>query len=167
MAGEPGGGVVTDTWPPLMPTALATRYCGFKGQSALRKAYHDGKIRPAGRRGGTGTLMWRREDLDSLRLHGIVAYHEWEAPEIVAPSTSGTYLAVFSVWCKIGKSLDIARRLQDFNLPGPMRLVGHLPSMDAERELHERFRALRTNGEWFRFEGELVEYVRKLQEGAP
>ena len=37
---------------------------GFKTTGALRKAKLEGRIAPVGRRGGTGTWMWSRDDLD-------------------------------------------------------------------------------------------------------
>jgi hypothetical protein len=52
----------------LMPTRAAATYCGYSNPSSLRKACFDGKVVPAGRRGGTGTLMWRRSDLDAFLL---------------------------------------------------------------------------------------------------
>jgi len=60
------------TWPPLLSTAAATRYCGYKSTSALRKAHHEGRIAPVGRRGGNGTCMWSRADLDRF-LRGEAA----------------------------------------------------------------------------------------------
>jgi len=53
---------------PYLTSAEATAYCRFKTSSALRKAYLEGKVRPAGRRGGTGTWMWSVEDLDRFLL---------------------------------------------------------------------------------------------------
>jgi len=47
-----------------MTTAEAAVYCRFKDASSIRKAHHEGKIFPVGRRGGRGTSMWRVEDLD-------------------------------------------------------------------------------------------------------
>ncbi len=52
--------------PALMTTRVASEYCGYRTPGALRKAKRDGKIAPAGRRGGTGPMMWRREDLDEF-----------------------------------------------------------------------------------------------------
>ena len=52
------------TTKPFLTTREATAYCGFKTAGALRKAKLEGRIAPAGRRGGTGTLMWSREALD-------------------------------------------------------------------------------------------------------
>ena len=48
----------------LLTTRMAAVYCGFKSTSALRKAKLEGRITPVGRRGGRGTLMWKREELD-------------------------------------------------------------------------------------------------------
>ncbi len=52
--------------PHFLTTAQATIYCGFKTTGALRKAHLERRIFPVGRRGGTGTWMWRREDLDGF-----------------------------------------------------------------------------------------------------
>jgi len=53
---------------PYLTTAAATAYCGFKTASALRKAHLEGKVHPAGKRGGTGTWMWSVEDLDRFLI---------------------------------------------------------------------------------------------------
>lgn len=54
----------------FLTTADASRYCGYRTTGALRKAAMEGRIEPAGRRGGTGTLMWRKCDLDSFLCDG-------------------------------------------------------------------------------------------------
>lgn len=51
-------------FPPLMTTRVAAVYCGYKTTGALRKAFMEGRVRPAGRRGGRGSYMWAREELD-------------------------------------------------------------------------------------------------------
>ena len=56
--------IAYDTTKPFLTTREAAAYCGFRTSSALRKAKLEGRIVPAGRRGGTGTLMWSREALD-------------------------------------------------------------------------------------------------------
>lgn len=48
-------------WPPIMPTALAARYCSVH-PTTLTRAAAAKELRPAGRRGRT--LTWRREELD-------------------------------------------------------------------------------------------------------
>jgi hypothetical protein len=57
---------VTRAHPPVMATALAAQYCGFGSSRGLLSAFRRGKVFPVGRRGGTGTFTWRREDLDSF-----------------------------------------------------------------------------------------------------
>jgi hypothetical protein len=64
--------VVYATTKPLLTTREATAYCGFKTTAALRKARLEGRIAPAGRRGGSGTWVWAREDLDRF-LRGAPA----------------------------------------------------------------------------------------------
>ena len=54
----------------FLTTADAARYCGYRTTGALRKAAMEGRIEPVGRRGGTGTLMWRRGDLDHFLCDG-------------------------------------------------------------------------------------------------
>ena len=61
------------TTKPFLTTREATAYCGFKTAGALRKAKLEGRIAPAGRRGGTGTLMWSREALDRYLLGNALA----------------------------------------------------------------------------------------------
>src|SRR5579872_3498631 len=64
--GDARDGTAAPGWPPYLTTAEATRYCRFKTTGALRKAAREGRIRPEGRRGGKGTWMWAREELDAF-----------------------------------------------------------------------------------------------------
>ncbi len=48
----------------ILTTTEAAHYLGYKTGSALRKAHLEGRITPAGRRGGTGTWMWSLTELD-------------------------------------------------------------------------------------------------------
>ncbi|MBK7581073.1 MAG: helix-turn-helix domain-containing protein [Myxococcales bacterium] len=66
---------------PYLTTAEAARYLGYRDGSALRKAKLEGRIQPVGRRGGGGTLMWSRSDLDAF-LRG-------EAPRTLDPERPG------------------------------------------------------------------------------
>src|SRR5579863_168513 len=50
----------------VMTTRVAAEYCGFRNSRGLISAYRRGKVRPYGRRGGTGSFVWRREDLDAF-----------------------------------------------------------------------------------------------------
>jgi hypothetical protein len=52
------------SWPDMMTTSVAARYCGFKTTSGLRKARLDGRVTPAGRRGSRGSLTWAKAELD-------------------------------------------------------------------------------------------------------
>jgi hypothetical protein len=49
-----------------LTTREAAIYCAFKTTGAIRKAVMEKRLVPAGRRGGTGTLMFRVEDLDAF-----------------------------------------------------------------------------------------------------
>jgi hypothetical protein len=55
---------------PFLTTREAAMYCGFKTAAGLRKAKLQGRVKAAGRRGGVGSLMWRRSDLDDF-LRGV------------------------------------------------------------------------------------------------
>lgn len=59
--------------------------------------------------------------------------------------------------CKIGMTRNLPRRLHALT---PEELLGTEPGgRQVEARRHEQFAALRTNNEWFRFEGPLVEFV--------
>src|SRR5829696_5907175 len=66
---------------PYLTTREAAAYCGFKTTGALRKAHLEDRVRPVGRRGGKGTWMWSREDLDGF-LRG-------KSPATVSAERSG------------------------------------------------------------------------------
>lgn len=51
-------------------TEEAASYCGFKSTGALRTAKLRGQVKPAGRRGGTGPLMWEIAELDRFLTGG-------------------------------------------------------------------------------------------------
>ena len=53
---------------------------------------------------------------------------------------------------KIGRSIDIERRLQEIRLicPVPLDLLGYVPgSWDVETQYHRDWSSLRRHGEWF------------------
>lgn len=56
-----------------MSAAVAARYCGYKTTAGLRKAHHDRKVFPVGRRGGGGSWTWARTDLDRFLRGGSPA----------------------------------------------------------------------------------------------
>jgi hypothetical protein len=61
-----GKGTPPEDFPPFMPTPLAAYYCGFRNARGLHAAFRKGKVHPWGRRGGSGTYIWRRDDLDEF-----------------------------------------------------------------------------------------------------
>lgn len=73
----------------LLTTRDAAAYCGFKTTGALRKVRLEGRIVPAGRRGGTGTWMWAREELDRFLRGEAPAKMVLERPG--APPEGGTH----------------------------------------------------------------------------
>jgi hypothetical protein len=62
---------------------------------------------------------------------------------------------------KIGRAVDVAKRMARFQTANPKKLalLGTIPNGDREREFHERFKHLRTQGEWFSFEGKLSDFL--------
>jgi hypothetical protein len=68
---------------------------------------------------------------------------------------------------KIGRAKDIEKRLKALQSASdcPLRLLFSLDvhkMVTEERTIHERFKDYRIIGEWFRFEGELYDYVHEL-----
>jgi hypothetical protein len=52
----------------LLTTRQAAEFCAFKTAGAIRKAVMEGRLNPVGRRGGRGTMVFRREDLEAFML---------------------------------------------------------------------------------------------------
>ena len=89
-------------------------------------------------------------------------------------SSSKVYLITCGDQVKIGRSGDPKKRLAQIQggnaclmestlNPAEARLIYEMPGHATEEtELHRRFRAYRTTGEWFRIEGELADYIRGL-----
>ena len=75
------------------------------------------------------------------------------------------YFAICEGFCKIGYSSEPRKRVLGIqsNCPFEVRLlVAIVGGRTKERELHERFKDYKSRGEWFRFEGELQEFVEDL-----
>src|SRR5450432_3694580 len=51
-----------------LTTREAAAYCGYRTPGAIRKAVHQGKLRPAGRRGGTGPQTFEIEELHRFQI---------------------------------------------------------------------------------------------------
>lgn len=61
---------------------------------------------------------------------------------------------------KIGHSKDPRRRVKELNPQFNMKLLCCMSgAQPRERLLHDRFQHLRTANEWFKYEGELKEYI--------
>ena len=76
------------------------------------------------------------------------------------PSTK-TYLIRSGDYCKIGKAVNVRKRLAELQCGNPLPLdLIHAHGHDCEKELHERFAPMREKGEWFRIEGDLANYLR-------
>lgn len=65
---------------PYLTSAEAAIYCGFKTIGGIQQAVRRGKLKPAGRRGGTGTYVFAREDLDSFLTGGLQPHERLFVP---------------------------------------------------------------------------------------
>lgn len=71
---------------------------------------------------------------------------------------------------KIGRAKNVSKRLQALQTSSPavLQLLKAIPieglaaAQALEQALHQQFRSLRLNGEWFRADTILMEYVEKL-----
>src|SRR5690349_12731547 len=72
---------------PFLTTPNAADYLGFKTTGAVRKAVKEGRLRPAGRRGGTGPYVFALAELDRFLLGGGAASLHSDRPG--APSNEG------------------------------------------------------------------------------
>lgn len=66
---------------------------------------------------------------------------------------------------KIGTTRDLHTRISAIRnaSPEPVELLATMPgSRDEEKDLHQRFSHLRTHGEWFRAEAELILFINSL-----
>lgn len=89
-------------------------------------------------------------------------------------SSSRVYLIKCGDQVKIGRSGNPRKRLAQIRGGNACLMESTLDPLDAqliyemaghaaeETELHRRFRAYRTTGEWFRIEGELANYIHSL-----
>lgn len=103
---------------------------------------------------------------------GFPKFGHWQESGVAAAerkreekrSTHKVYFAVAGALVKIGCSANPWARLatlREHNKGTELRacIAG---GFDVERALHQRFAALRVKGEWFRYEGELRDYVVAL-----
>lgn len=80
----------------------------------------------------------------------------------VTLSSEWVYFILSGSFLKIGYSSDLLERVKTYVTGNPdFKLVAVIPgSRELEKKLHSRFDAYRHRTEWFRFEGELVEFVQ-------
>jgi len=67
---------------------------------------------------------------------------------------------------KIGYSKNVRNRLRSLKSESPvkLRLVTYIKGdIEKESEIHSRFERYRIGGEWFKFEGELKDYILNLK----
>ena len=72
--------IMSDPVRHLLTTVEAAAYCGFKSTSAIRKAKLEGRLTPAGRRGGKGTWMWSVDELDRFLVGAPAASFSADRP---------------------------------------------------------------------------------------
>jgi hypothetical protein len=80
----------------------------------------------------------------------------------------GVYFVLFQGFVKIGIPTDIKNRLKSVHSshPLPLTLLGVIPlppkmHRAKERSIHDQFAHLRQQGEWFRAEPELLQYIKE------
>jgi hypothetical protein len=104
---------------------------------------------------------------DTFLLEGDTELRDWfraverEARSAGAGSTLQVYYMRLGNRCKIGWTSNLRRRLKAVQ---PEELLATEPGgVVTEAERHEQFAALRVVGEWFRYEGSLVDHVEALR----
>jgi hypothetical protein len=80
------------------------------------------------------------------------------------PPRKGVYVLGFGVYVKIGISANVDERMVTLQTPEPVQLYALLDGwLREEMELHKRFAEYRLQGEWFRKEGALADWVATLK----
>lgn len=96
--------------------------------------------------------------LEILGLGAIEEYPEWKEQQ----KQGNIYFVRGDDKVKIGFSKDVESRIKDLQASSPLELSLLLTikgTTKTENELHDRFDKYRIRGEWFRYEGELEEFV--------
>lgn len=84
-----------------------------------------------------------------------------EAERLATEAKSRVYYARLGNLVKIGYSIEVKKRMSQIN---PEELLAtEVGGPLAEKARHQQFAHLHYHGEWFRFEGALVEHVQALQ----
>lgn len=91
----------------------------------------------------------------------------WQAAMKAMPIAEGSVVYYMRIGnrCKIGYSTNLGGRLETINPEELLAIEPGGPAQESAR--HAQFRDLHTHGEWFRYEGALVEHVEHLQAAAP
>lgn len=87
----------------------------------------------------------------------------WQMPARPNPNRGprGVYVIGFGPYVKIGITTNLTRRLADLQTPEPVILYAFFEGwLHEELELHKRFAEWRLNGEWFRREGGLDDWIK-------
>jgi hypothetical protein len=92
----------------------------------------------------------RRKEIEQARLF----FERRETWSVV-------YYARLGNRCKIGWTSNLAQRMTDIQPEELLLTERGGPLLESQR--HEQFAALRVVGEWFRFEGSLVDHVEALR----
>jgi hypothetical protein len=68
---------------------------------------------------------------------------------------------------KIGYSINVKKRVQTLKtaMPEGIKLIGFITGDSAlEKALHWKFRTLRKNGEWFKCDNDIIDYLNTVNE---
>lgn len=88
----------------------------------------------------------------------------WAKEDTPLPSQVGSiyFIAADNGLVKIGFSRDVQQRMESLQTmsPAPIQLMGTMPgTVTDERRIHARFAHLRSHGEWFWSNGELLTFI--------
>ena len=162
------------------PGDVATQF-GISERALRRKARELGACRIIGRK-----MLLLDEDVQTIRdfyypdraraeraetkLAGI---QEERRQQYFKRSNQQTHRGyVYFLQCenhvKIGFAKDVGKRIRGIQTmcPTPPTLLGSYPATRShEKDLHDRFEAYRSNGEWYRLNGPVAEYVADVIDG--
>jgi predicted DNA-binding transcriptional regulator AlpA len=82
-------------------------------------------------------------------------------------SDGGIYFAGFGNYVKIGRSENVEARIKELQTGSPEKIEVYFVLQEdriSEADFHRTFAQYRTNGEWFRREGALAEFIDRVQE---
>ncbi|MGU3387161.1 GIY-YIG nuclease family protein [Methylobacterium sp. D53M] len=149
------------SWPLEMRAETAAAYCQEPDLASFLEKVDQGIYsRPV----GDDPPKWHREKLEADCVKQYLAGRRTHA------TIHGMiYVVGFDKYVKIGftESSDAKGRIAEVQAGLPAKLTVYMTfpgTIADERELHERFKAWRLRGEWFRYEGEVSYWLRGLGE---